>query len=120
MEAFRLLITIWLVHVVIAAVPSAPIVYFGRRRVHWQLWELLIFVLPFLVWTALMLSDLSLGKSMSNLSEPFLFALGIPIAALVRVFVGSRVSERLCAACLIALMCVVAVVVFFSVPHLPE
>ena len=43
----------------IAGVLSTPIVYFGRRRVCWRLWELLVLVLPFAFWSVLMFSVFS-------------------------------------------------------------
>jgi hypothetical protein len=111
---------IWLVHAAIATVLSAPLVFFGRNRVHWRVWELLVLVLPFLVWHVLMLSPLSAGKSLANLGEPFYFAFAAPGAALVRILVGSRIRERACGAVLIAAVCLVAAGVFFIVPPLPE
>ena len=45
---------IWGVHSVIGAVLSAPIVFLGRKRAQWCLLDLLVFLLPFSVWGALM------------------------------------------------------------------
>jgi hypothetical protein len=121
MEVLGAMLLIWMVHAVIAAIPSAPIVFFGRKRVRWRFWELLVLVLPFIVWCLLMFSELSTGrKSLSNLGEPVCFALAVPVAALVRVAVASRIPERPCAAVLIAMACMVAAGVFFVVPPLPE
>ena len=121
MEEFGAILLIWMVHTGIAGMPSAPIVLLGRKRVHWHVWELLVLVFPFVVWTVLMFSNLSPGrKSLANLGEPFYFALAVPAAATVRVAVGSRVPERLIAGGLIAVMCIVAIGVFFLVPALPE
>ena len=120
MEEFGAILLIWLVHAIIAAVLSAPIVFFGRKRVHWRFWELLVLILPFIVWYLLMFSELAIGKSIANLGEPVFFALAVPVAALARVVISSRVPERLCAASLIATVCVVAASVFFIVPSLPE
>ena len=112
---------IWLEHAVIAAVLTAPIVFFGRKRVHWRTWELLMLVLPFAVWTFLMFSELGNGsKSLANLAEPLIFAPAIPIVTLIRVAIGRRVPERPCAACLLILMCALAASVYFFVPPLPE
>ena len=120
LEEFRAMLFIWLVHAIIAAVLSAPIVFFGRKRVHWHFWELLVLILPYTVWCLLFFSELARGKSMANFAEPFIFALAVPVAALVRVAISSRVPQRLCAGVLIATMCVVAAGVFFIVPPLPE
>jgi len=68
-----------------------------------------------------MFSELSTGKKcLSNLAEPFAFALAVPVAAFVRVALGSRVPEKICAGILIASVCVVAAGVFFVMPPLPE
>ena len=121
METFGLLLRIWAMHTAIAVVSSAPIVFFGRKRVRWRLWELLVLVLPFTVWTLLMFSEFSTGrKSLANLGEPFYIALGAPVAAFVRVAVGSRIPDSVCIASLIATLCLVAAGVFFIVPPLPE
>ena len=110
---------IWVVHSVIGAVLSAPVVYFGRRRVHWGLLDLLAFLLPFAVWEALMVIS-GIGKSLANLIEPFLFSLAIPLAAFVRVLVGSRDRERAWSIGLVFLLCLVAASVYWWTPALPE
>lgn len=115
------MLLIWLLHVVIAGVFTAPIVFLGRKRVRWQAWESVVFVLPFAVWAVLMFSDLSIGhKSLANLGEPFYFAAAVPVAALVRVAIGGRIPEHVSAGGLIALMCMIASGVFLLVPPLPE
>ena len=115
------MLLIWAMHAAIAGVLSAPVVFFGRNRVHWRYWELLVLVLPFVVWTVLMSSELSTGrKSLANLGEPFYIAVAVPVIALVRVAIGTRIPERACAGALIALMSIIAGGVFFLVPPLPE
>jgi hypothetical protein len=112
-------IIFWLIHVVIAMILSYPIVLLGRKRVRWSLWELLATIIPFGVWMLLTLSEFGTKKETGNLIEGFCLALGVPIAATVRVGIGSRVPQRICAAALIALLCVAAVALFFLVPPLP-
>jgi len=120
MGEFIATLWIWLIHAVIAGVLSAPVVFFGREKVDWRYWELLVLILPFGVWCLLMFSNLSTGKSLANLSEPFYFAFAVPVAAIVRLAVGSQIPQQLCAAFLVAAICVVAAGVFFIVPPLPE
>ena len=121
MEEFGAMLWIWLVHAVVASVLSAPIIFVARKRVHWRAWEALVLILPFLIWCLLMFSDLSTGKkTLANLGEPFYFALAVPVAAIIRATSGSRVPERVCAVSLIVLVSVIAAVVFFIVPPLPE
>ena len=120
MEAFVSLIQIWLMHAGLVAVLTAPIVFFGRKRVHWQWWELTVLILPFGLWFILGEFDLSRGKSLANLVEIFYFGLSIPLAALVRVALGRRCNERICSGILIGVVCLIAVGTFFLVPSLPE
>ena len=110
---------IWGVHSVIGAVFSAPIVWFGRKRAHWSLLDLLAFLLPFSVWGALMNAH-SMGKSLANLGEPFFFAFAIPVAAIIRVIVGAHVEERACSISLVVLLNLVAASVYWWTPALPE
>lgn len=121
MNELGVMLVVWLVHVGIAALLTAPVVFFGRRRVNWQWWELSAFLVPFAVWALLMLSGLSTGrKSLSNLAEPFYFSVAFPIAAVLRVTMGTRVHEHTSAGGLIFGLCVLAAAVFFVVPSLPE
>ena len=111
---------IWVMHAVVAAVLSTPIVFLGRKRVHWGPLDFMAFVLPFGVW--LVLSEFSepTGKSLANLIEPVYFSLAIPLAALFRVIVGARVREWACSTSLVALVCLTAACVFWLTPPLPE
>ena len=121
MHEFGAMVWIWTMHAVIGAVLCAPIVFFGRRRVQWQWWELAAFIVPFLVWSALMFSELSTGrKSLSNLAEPFFLSAALPLAAIARVMIGSRVRERATAGGVLVALCVLAAGVFFVIPSLPE
>ena len=120
-ETALLVIKGWLIYVLIAGVLALPVVFFGRRRVHWLWWETLVFIIPFFIWMALMFSELSTGrKSLANLGEFVFISLAVPIAALVRVGLGTRVRERVCAGSLFALVCLTAVGVFWLTPMLPE
>jgi len=121
MASVTIIFFAWLLQTIVAAVPTAPVVFFSRRRVHWNVWELLAFVLPFLVWAILMLSDLSTGrKSLSNLVEPALLGIAIGIAAFVRASLGLRLTERGFAWALLGGLCIIAAGIFFLVPSLPE
>lgn len=120
MEIFGLFLWLWLLHAVFGAILAFPIIYFGRKRIHFQRSELLIFIIPFSIWAFLMSTDLSLGKSLANLGEPFYFVWGIPLAAGIRVMIGTRVPENRFAIALIVLVSIFAVIVFFATPPLPE
>lgn len=116
---YLVMFRLWLLFAVIALVPSAPIVFLSRRRVHWHSWELLAFVIPFIVWMLLLFSELE-SKSLSNLGEPVYISLAVVLAALIRAIVGARVSERAFANSLLGGLCAVAALIYFFVPCLPE
>lgn len=106
----------WSLQTIVGAVLTAPVVFLTRRKAHWSTWELLAFVLPFLVWTGLMFSDLSTGrKSLANLIEPAILGIAIGVAALIRAISGPRFAWGL-----IAGLCIIAAGIFFLVPPLPE
>jgi hypothetical protein len=108
---------IWLVHAGIATILSVPIVLLGRRRVRWRLWDLLGVCVPFGVWLLLMMSAASIGrKGAGNLVEVFWLGAAVPAAATARVLIGSRFRQGACAAAVLAVLCLVAIAVFFIVP----
>jgi hypothetical protein len=113
------MLSIWTGHAMIGSLLSARIVLFGRRRVHWESLDLLAFLLPFATWVALM-NYSSVGKSLGNLAEPMLLSLTFPIAALLRVGVGTRINQRLCSIGLVTLLCITSAAVHRLTPSLPE
>jgi hypothetical protein len=111
---------IWFLHAVFGFVLSAPIAYFGRKRVDWHFLDLLVFVLPFGIWASLIFSELGNGKSMANLVEPFYFAFFIPLTVVGRVIIGRLINERLSGWSMTIVMCILAAATFFIVASLPE
>jgi hypothetical protein len=121
MEAISTLILVWLAHAIIGVALSAPIILLGRKRIGLARWQLLALVIPFCVWTLLMLSPLSTGrKSLANLGEPVYVSFAMPILALARLAVGKHISEKALATGIITALCVVAGAVFFLAPFKPE
>ena len=116
---FFLLLNLCFAQASLALVLTAPTVFFSRRRVAWQSWELLVFLLPFVIWIALE-SFGGRSKSISNIGELLGISLAIPIAALVRVALAKRVPQTLLAIVLFAAVCAVAVATYFLTPFLPE
>jgi ABC-type phosphate transport system permease subunit len=124
MDNVVLFVGLWLFHVVVFAVLGLPIVFFGRRRVHWYRWELLALVLPFCVWSALthFWPAPSGNKGIENFifGEPSFVALAIVLAVLIRVITGRGrdADERAWAAALLTIQCVAAMIIFFVTPNL--
>lgn len=121
MESAQVIALLWLAHAFPAAALAAPLVILGRKRVRWQAWEVAALVLPFAVWSLLMLSELAAGrKTLGNLHEAFAISLAVPLAAALRIALSRRVPDRVCAARTLAGLCAFAAMVFFAVPPLPE
>lgn len=110
---------LWLRHVIIAAVPCLLIVIAGRKRARWQRWEIAAFVLPFVVWAVLTITN-STGKTIANAGEAFLISVAIIIAALIRVAVGYKEHQAFYPKALLLLLCCVAVAAYLLTPGLPE
>jgi hypothetical protein len=109
---------LWLMHAVPGCVMAAPIRFLGRKRIGWANWELLALVVPFSVWTLLMLSPLSIGRNSTNLIEPLYLSISMPLVAIIYVSLGGRFSKLVQAASVISVLCGVAVTTFFIVPML--
>jgi hypothetical protein len=121
MEAAGTIFLIWFLHMVISVILAGPILWFGRKRIGWAGWQFLALVIPFCLWSALMLSPLSADKkSLANLGEPVYISFTMPVLALLRIAVGRRLSEIVYAFVFISVLCVVAVATFFLVPFKPE
>ena len=105
-----------LVFAAFASLLSSPVLVLGRKRVHWQFWELSAFVLPYGIWFGLYLSKLEPKSDFNVAIESVFMILSVLVAVLARVIIGARFSERLCAAILVFLLCIAAVVIYFSVP----
>lgn len=95
------------------------LVYWGRQRVTWHLWEVGIFVLPMLMWFTGMMIDSS-GKTLSNMGEVTVLGLGVNLCAVIRVMTGRLRMQSAIACGLQVVMCVIAVAVYFLTPPLPE
>jgi hypothetical protein len=110
---------IWTLHTLIGASLSSPIVLLGCKRVHWGFSDSLAFFLPFTAWLGLMTAS-GIGKSLANLIEPVFISFAFPVAALIRVVVGTRAREKTVSIVLVALLCVTAAGVYWWTPALPE
>jgi hypothetical protein len=87
------------------------IVRFSRRRVHWEGWEVMGFVMPFVTWVFVKSADLYFPDQKENSAYPaelLYLALAIIAAALVRAGVGARLREPVVAASLLAVLCLIA------------
>jgi hypothetical protein len=112
-------LTLWVFHLVPIALIGTPLWYFGRHRVSWGSFDFLIITVPFLLWLATALV-LPREKSLSNLVEPLWLGCCLPLSPLTRVAMGQRTAAIALSACLLALLCTLAVALYAFVPALPE
>ena len=115
------MVRLWVLHALVALPLAALVALLGRKRVHWRVWELSAVIFPYGVWATLMLSPVADGrKSLANLAEFMFISYAVPVAALIRVAIGSKVRESVCSVCLITLLCLVAAGIFWFTPLQPE
>jgi hypothetical protein len=102
------------------AVPVCVAIWLlGRNRVHWNRFDFLVLVLPYIAWLALLCTNLC-SKSMSNVGEAFYMGMAVPLAPILRLIVGRRWNGRIVAATLLIVACAVGAGIYFTVPCLPE
>jgi hypothetical protein len=94
-----------------AALMSSPFWIFGRRRARWIWWEFAILIVPYIVWVACLFIN-KRGKGLQNVLEMFWLGCTVPLAAIVRVLIGSRVNRKVVASSLIAIYSVAAIVLW--------
>jgi hypothetical protein len=111
---------LWALQAVIALVLSAPLVFLGRKRVHWKLWEMSALVCPYATWLVLFLSRLVPSYELNAIGDSLLIGLSVPVAAVLRVVIGARFAEERLAIALLCALCFVAAGIYFmphEVPH---
>jgi hypothetical protein len=120
LQYWRVLLCIWAGFVCIAVVLSAPIVLLSGNRVRWYIVDILALFVPFAVWLSLMVDYGAGRKSLANLIEPWIIALSLPAAVLIRVAVGKRFSRMDCSGSFLVVLSLVAACIFWCTPALRE
>ena len=110
---------LWLVHVLLTIPVVAPTAWLARRRITWHRWELLMFVVPFGLWLALMFSNWR-PKTLANLGECVFISMAICVAIVIRAGLGSLRESRRVPTLLLSAVSVIAVAVYFATPMWPE
>jgi hypothetical protein len=107
-------------YALVAAITSMPLVLLSFRRVDWRIRDGLVLVIPFVIWVGMHFTGLRWKSLVNVLWEPAYLGLAVPIAVAVRIFAGQRNCGRLCISCLIALLCIAAIMIYLLVPPYPE
>ena len=109
----------WILHLVPTALVVTPLWFFNRHRVRWGSLDFQIIILPFLLYlmAALMLPR---PKSLGNLVELLVLGCCLPLAPLTRVLAVQITGSKGLAACLLVMLCLLAIALHVFVPFLPE
>jgi hypothetical protein len=105
----------------VTMVLSAPAWWLGKRRNYFHPIEIIVPVIPFLVWYGLGVFLPDRGKTLANLIElPILGAVAI-LLNYFKLLVFSKRITKLKAAFLVilALNCIAAACIYFLIPELP-
>src|SRR6266404_4110516 len=87
----------WFIYYLLpAALLSTPFWIFGRHRARWIWWEFAILIVPYVVWVTCLFIN-QRGKGLQNVLEMFWLACTVPLAAMLRVLIGSRVNRKILA-----------------------
>ena len=121
MSAVETILRMWVLHVMLTLIYASPVLFFGRRRAHWERRDLLGLVFPFLVWLSLMLTPWARGKTFGNaLAEGLWVSVALVIAACVRVWMSNIPERRRYFWPLLCAVCLVGPAAFIATPPLPE
>ena len=107
----------WIVYLLPGVILSLPIWYWGRRRARFMWWELGVFILPFIIWLCFFL--IAKDKSPGNLWEAFILGGAVPVAALIRIIIGTNLNRHVVAGCVVFLICVFAALLGTMFPEVP-
>jgi hypothetical protein len=110
---------LWALFGVMPGVGIIVIVVLGHQQVSWRAWELLLFIVPFVIWMSLPPIGTLGVKSLGNLIELICISGGIIVAALLRVFVSEK-RFKLSPLIIFIALCVAVIVMYYLIPPLPE
>jgi hypothetical protein len=109
----------WALHLVPTALIGVPLWYFNRHRVRWGSLDFLIIILPFLLYLVAAVL-LPRPKGWGNLVELIVLGCCLPLSPLTRVLAVQIAGSKGLAACLLVLLCLLAIALHVFVPFLPE
>ena len=107
----------WIAYIFGSGFAVVYLIYSHLKRQPIETIEYLVFVVPPGIWFFLVLSG-SLSKSLANLVEPLVLGLIVSVLYLYRTIFGYMVKPP--GKLVLTIACVLAVVLYISVPVLPE
>ena len=119
MRDIDLFLMLWLYHLLPATVLSLPIWLRAHDRAKWLWWDFSILVLPYSVWAVFFALNLR-PKSMGNFGEALYLGCIIPLAAVIRAAVGSKIKPSQMAGVVLVAFCTIAFLLYWFMPIQPE
>ena len=110
---------LWFYHLLPALALSLPIWLRAHDRAKWVWWDFSVLIFPYSVWATLFALDLR-PKSMANFGEALYLGCVIPLAAVIRATVGSKIRPRWMAGVVVLAFCAIAFLLYWFIPIQPE
>ena len=98
---------------------SLPFIIRFRKIASWEKWELIVFLLPQLVWEKLFFVN-GTGKSLTNLGESLPVIILIPTAIGIRALLVKGFNNRKLSVSLLIVLSIIAVLCYLLTPGLSE
>ena len=104
---------VWCFYLIPAIILSAPLWFFGRRKVDWNIWNFSVLIFPYWIWVALLFVADD-NTTIHGLLVVAVFGAVVSLSSVVRVIVGHRLNQKLLAAGLCTFFSLIAVAIWFS------
>ena len=117
LEGIQVFVVLWWIHLAYLVIPSLLIYWFTRKFAHYEIWECLVFILPFAAWFSMLhLYPKPGGSGLGNLFDWKPLAIAIPVSMLIRSSAGKLRYKRLISAILLLVLCLIAIWSHFHFP----
>jgi len=107
METVQLYLYFWLVQLVYLVIPTALVFWFTKKIAHYEVWECLVFILPFSTWAITNLNH-HRPRGFANFNDWLPLVIVIPIFMIIRGISGGRRRKRLISIALLIGLCLIA------------
>jgi len=115
LEGLEVFLFLWLHQLVFLAIPSFLVFWFTRRFAHYEIWECIVFLIPFATWFS-MLHLYPKPSGLGNLYDWLPLVIALPIAMALRAFAGKSQWKRLTSIMLVLGLCLIAIWAHFHFP----
>lgn len=94
MTLLLLFIVLYFIHLLIPIIVFLFMVYILKKKINWQKYDLIIFIIPFILWFGLFDLSLLKQKSLSNaFIEPVLIGFIVSICMIMRIVLDKHIPK---------------------------